>query len=71
MDVGPISWWLTLSLLLLLLLALQVKHYVDYTANERYGLAVRFIGCLLATETEVLIQVGINKLQQPAVKISV
>jgi hypothetical protein len=44
-------------LLLLLLLVLQVKHYVDYTANDKYGLAVRFIGCLLATETEVLIQV--------------
>jgi hypothetical protein len=39
---------------------LQVKHYIDYTANERYGLAVRFIGCLLATQSEVLIQVSIN-----------
>uniref|UniRef100_A0A383W3N8 Glycosyl transferase 64 domain-containing protein n=1 Tax=Tetradesmus obliquus TaxID=3088 RepID=A0A383W3N8_TETOB len=34
----------------------KVKHYVDYTANDKYGLAVRFIGCLLASEGEVLIQ---------------
>jgi hypothetical protein len=34
-----------------------VKHYVDFTANEKYGLAVRFSGCLLASEAEVLIQV--------------
>ncbi|KAF8058408.1 hypothetical protein HT031_005532 [Scenedesmus sp. PABB004] len=34
----------------------QVKHVVDYAANAKHGLSVRFLGCLLAAEAEVLLQ---------------
>eukprot|EP00879_Flechtneria_rotunda_P005750 GHRR01006051.1.p1 GENE.GHRR01006051.1~~GHRR01006051.1.p1 ORF type:complete len:375 (+),score=124.34 GHRR01006051.1:464-1588(+) len=33
-----------------------VKHVVDYEANSKYGLSVRMMGCLLAQETEVVLQ---------------
>jgi hypothetical protein len=34
----------------------RITHVVDYEADATYGLSVRFLGCLMAIEDEVIIQ---------------